>query len=236
MSSNSGTSSLEIAFEKMVEAVAQSIENGALLGLGSGSSVARFAKALGKLVRSGSIKIAVVPSSMQSYLMARDNGLELARDTARCPEAIDLVVDGADQISLATRSMIKGGGGALLKEKILIFASKKTFILADHTKYVKKLDGSVPVEATQFSYLTVASEIRRKFRAEALLRKLDKGYPYYSESGNVILDCKFREEISSPRDLERELKMIPGVVECGLFNAEVERFYRANPDGTFDAL
>jgi ribose 5-phosphate isomerase A len=132
--------------------------------------------------------------------------------------------------------MIKGGGGALLKEKILISASRKTIILADQTKFVKKLNRSVPVEASQFAYLTVGSEIRRKFGADPSLRRLDKGYPYYSESGNVIFDCQFREEITAPRDLERELKMIPGIFECGLFNSEVERFYRANHDGTFETL
>ncbi len=229
-------SSLETAFEGVAEAAVNDISNGDLLGLGSGLAVARFTRELGKRVRNESIKVSVVPSSMQSFLLARENGLELARDTARCPESVDIVVDGADQISLSTRSMIKGGGGALLKEKILISASKKTFILADYTKYVKNLDKSVPVEVTQFSYLTVAGEIRRKFNADPNLRKLDKGYPYYSESGNVILDCQFREEISIPRDLEKELKMIPGVVECGLFNIEIDRFYRANQDGTFDSF
>jgi ribose 5-phosphate isomerase A len=236
MSSINNSSNLELAFDRMAEAAAQAIESGDLLGLGSGSAVARFAKALGKRIKSDSTKVSVIPSSMQSFLLARDNGLELARDTARCPELVSIVVDGTDQVSLSTRSMIKGGGGALLKEKILINASKKTFILADQTKYVKTLTRSVPVEVTQFSYLSTASEIKRKFGAEPGLRKLDKGYPYYSESGNVILDCQFREEISAPRDLERELKMIPGVVECGIFNVEVERFYRANQDGTFDVL
>jgi len=227
---------LETAFERMAEAVAGSLSPDDLLGLVSGSAVAKFARALGKRVKSESLKIFVVPSSMQSFLLTRENGLELARDTARCPESIDAVVDGADQISVSTRSMIKGGGGALLKEKILISASKKTIILADQSKYVKRLDRSVPVEITQFSYLKVAGEIHRKFGADPALRKLDKGYPYYTESGNVILDCQFREEISSPRDLERELKMIPGVVECGIFNSEVDKFFRANHDGTFDTL
>jgi len=232
----SSTAGLETAFERMAEAVAQSLTAGDLLGLGSGSAVAKFARAFGQRIRSESIRIEVIPSSMQSFLLARENGLELARDSARCPESIDVVVDGADQISLSPRSMIKGGGGALLKEKILISASKKTFILADHTKFVRMLNRSVPVEVTQFSYLRAEAEIRRKFGADPVLRRLDKGYPYYSESGNIILDCQFKEEISAARDMERELKMIPGVVECGIFNEEVERFYRANQDGSFDTL
>lgn len=226
----------ELAFDRMAEAITQEISDGDVLGLGSGLAVSKFAKALGRRLKAEPIKIEVVPSSMQSFLLAKENGLSLARDTARCPESIDIVVDGADQISLSPRAMIKGGGGALLKEKILISASKKTMILGDHTKYVKKLSRSVPVEVAQFAYVSVEAEIKRKFGADPILRKLDKGYPYYTESGNIILDCQFREEISSPRDLEREVKMIPGVLECGIFNTEVERFYRANQDGTFDAL
>jgi len=109
-------------------------------------------------------------------------------------------------------------------------------ILGDNTKFVMKLNRSVPVEVAQFSLIPVTSQLRRKFGAEAELRKLDKGYPCYTESGNIIIDCQFKEEISAPRDLEKEVKLIPGVVECGLFNVEVDRFYRANPDGTYDAL
>jgi ribose 5-phosphate isomerase A len=229
-------SNLDSAFEKMAESISQEIGSEDLLGLGSGSAVSRFAKALGKRVKSESLAVRVVPSSMQSFLLASENGLDFAKDTARCPEEIDVVVDGADQISLSPRSMIKGGGGALLKEKILISASKRTLILGDQGKYVKKLNRSVPIEVTQFSFLRTSSEIKRKFGAETVLRKLDKGYPYYTESGNVIIDCQFKDEISAPRDLERELKLIPGVVECGIFNSEVDRFYRANQDGSFDVL
>lgn len=228
--------SLDSAFDRMVESVSQEIGKGALVGLGSGSAVSRFAKALGRRAKSESLGVTIVPSSMQSFLLARENGLELAKDTARCPEEIDVVVDGADQVSLSPRTMIKGGGGALLKEKILISVSKRTLILGDHTKFVKKLNRSVPVEITQFSFLPVASEVKRKFGAEAELRRLDKGYPYYTESGNLIIDCQFKDEISAPRDLEREIKLIPGVIECGIFNTEVDRFYRANQDGTFDVF
>ncbi len=212
------------------------LKNGDTLGLGSGSAVARFAKALGERVKKEALKISVIPSSMQSFLLASENGLEFSKDTAHCPETIDVAVDGADQISLPTRSMIKGGGGALLKEKIIIAASKKCYILGDDSKFVDALLRSVPVEVTQFSYLSTGSMIRRKYGAETVLRKLEKGYPYYTESGNVILDCQLKSAIADPKILEREIKSIPGVVECGIFNEKVEAFYRANRDGSFDSL
>jgi ribose 5-phosphate isomerase A len=207
-----------------------------VLGLGSGSAVARFAKALGERVKKESLKVIIVPSSMQSWILATENGLTLASDSGHCPPIVDVAVDGADQISLSTRSMIKGGGGALLKEKIIISSAKKCYILADESKFVQKLNRSVPVEVTQFSMRSVEYKVRQQLRAEPVLRKLDKGYPFFTESGNVILDCQFKESISDPINLEGEIKTIPGVVEAGIFNNRVDSFYKANQKGTFEVL
>jgi ribose 5-phosphate isomerase A len=212
------------------------IRNSDVLGLGSGSAVARFAKALGERVRKESLQVTVVPSSMQSWLLAKENKLVLASDSGHCPPIVDVAVDGADQISLSTRSIIKGGGGALLKEKIIISSAKKCYILADESKYVQKLNRSIPVEVTQFSVLSVERKMKEHLRAEPVLRKLDKGYPFFTESGNVILDCQFKEAISDPVELEMKIKTIPGVVEDGIFNNPVKKFYRVNQKGTFEAL
>ncbi len=212
------------------------IRSSDVLGLGSGSAVARFAKALGERARKESLKITVVPSSMQSWLLATENGLTLTNDSAHCPPVVDVAVDGADQISLSTRSMIKGGGGALLKEKIIISSAKKCYILADESKYVQKLNRSVPVEVTQFSALSVEHKVKQQLGAEPVLRKLDKGYPFFTESGNVILDCQFKESISDPVGLETKIKTIPGVVEAGIFNNPVDKFYKVNQKGTFETL
>ena len=230
------TTSLDLAFEKMVEACARDLfKSGDLIGLGSGSAVARFAKALGERAKKESLKISIIPSSMQSWLLATENGLEISRDSSRCPESLDAVIDGADQIALNTRSMIKGGGGALLKEKVIISSSKTCYILADESKFVSELSRSVPVEVVQFSFLTSTHKLE-EFGAKPVLRKLDKGYPYYTESGNLILDCEFSNPISDPSDLEKRIKQIPGVVECGLFNCKVDKFFKANSDGTFESL
>lgn len=227
---------LDSAFDRLAESAARElIRNSDVLGLGSGSAVARFARALGERVKNEGLKISIVPSSMQSWLLAKENGLTLSTDSAHCPASVDVVVDGADQISLSTRSMIKGGGGALLKEKILISSSKKCYIIADESKYVDRLTRSVPVETTQFSVLPVEQMIRKQLGGEPILRRLDKGYPFYTESGNVILDCKFELGISDPAALEAKVKTIPGVLEVGIFNSNVNKFYRANQDGTFDS-
>jgi ribose 5-phosphate isomerase A len=231
------TSSLESAFEKLAQSAARDlVAKGSVLGLGSGSSVARFAKALGDRVKRESLNVTVVPSSMQSWILASTNGLILANDSAHCPAEIDIAVDGADQISVSTRSMIKGGGGALLKEKIIISSAKKCFILADESKFVERLNRPVPVEVTQFSTLSVEHKLRTTLGANPVLRKLDKGYPFFTESGNLILDVELKEAIADPRVLEDKIKTVPGVVEAGIFNNPVTTFYRANQNGTFDSF
>jgi ribose 5-phosphate isomerase A len=231
------TSNLESAFEKMAQSAAKDlITKGSVLGLGSGSAVARFAKALGDRVKRESLDITVVPSSMQSWILANTNSLILANDSAHCPPEIDIAVDGADQVALSTRSMIKGGGGALLKEKIIISSAKQCCILADESKFVEKLNRPVPVEVTQFSTLSVEHKLKTTFGANPVLRKLDKGYPYFTESGNLILDIELKEPISDPQGLEKKIKTVPGVVEAGIFNNPVKTFYRANQNGTFDSL
>ena len=137
----------------------------------------------GERVKKESLKISVIPSSMQSWILATENGLNLVNDSAHCPAIVDVAVDGADQISLATRSMIKGGGGALLKEKIIISSAKKCYILADESKYVKKLNRSVPVEVTQFSALSVEQKMKKQLGAEPSLEKTGQGIPILHRIG-----------------------------------------------------
>lgn len=218
------------------EVVQKHIKSGMVLGLGSGSAVARFARALGEEIRAGNLEqISIVPSSMQAFLLARENSLPLCADTAHCPAYLDIAVDGADQVSFATRSMIKGGGGALLREKIILSSSKHSFILIDSSKVAQKLNRSVPVEVVQFAIDSAQEIIRKEHKAEIVLRKLEKGYPFYTESGNLILDCQFNEPIQDPVKVEKSLKGIPGVVEAGVFNCRVNRFYVGTEDGQVES-
>lgn len=227
---------IEAAFEKLSKSAAQDlVRNSTVLGLGSGSAVSTFAKALGDRVRKESLKVKIVPSSMQSWLLAAMNGLSLIEDTSHCPSRVDLAVDGADQITLQTRSMIKGGGGALLREKIIMSSAKECFILADESKFAPNLTRPVPVEVIQFATIEAEDKLKA-LGSDTTMRKLDKGYPFFTESGNVIIDCNFREGVRNPLELEQKIKNIPGVVEAGIFNFMVKRFYKANHDGTFDVL
>ncbi len=218
------------------EVARKHIKSGMVLGLGSGSAVAKFARALGEEIRSGEVReLSIVPSSLQAFLLARENALPLTTDTAHCPTSLDATVDGADQVSIASRSMIKGGGGALLKEKVILSSSKHSYILIDSSKIVQKLTRSVPVEVIQFAIDSADEIIRREHNAETILRKLDKGYPYYTESGNLILDCQFKRPIDDPIELERSIKSVPGVVEMGVFNCHVDKFYVGTENGRVES-
>lgn len=212
------------------------IESGMIVGLGSGSASSKFAASLGELVKKGQLKdIAIVPSSMQAWLLAEHNSLTLYSDSAHCPDSLDAAVDGADQISLRTRSMIKGGGGALLREKIILSASKHSYILVDSSKVTENLDRSIPVEVVQFAVNSVHERIKSEFNAEPVLRVLEKGYPFFTESGNVILDCRNFDSIEEPSQLELSLKSVPGVVEVGIFNCKVDKFYVGGQNGSYES-
>jgi ribose 5-phosphate isomerase A len=219
-----------------LEVARKHIKSGMIIGLGSGSAVAKFARALGEEIRAGHIKeLSVIPSSMQAFFLAKENDLPLNTDTAHCPRSLDAAVDGADQVSLATRSMIKGGGGALLKEKIILSSSKHSYILVDSSKIAQKLTRSVPVEVVQFATISAGEIIRKECNGETVLRTLDKGYPHYTESGNVILDCQFKEPIDDPIELERSIKSVAGVVEAGIFNCQIDKFYVGTDDGRVES-
>lgn len=215
---------------------AKQVREGDVLGLGSGSAVAVFAKALGERVKKEKLEVFVVPSSMQAWILAGDNGLALLPDSAHCPKSLDIAVDGADQVATRTRSMVKGGGGQLLREKIVLSSSRRAFILVQKTKVVERLNRPVPVEVVQFALETVREKLKRNFRGRAILRKLEKGYPYYTESGNVILDTKFEGEVEDPKNLEALVKAIPGVVEVGIFNCKIDKFFVGNQDGSVEAV
>ncbi|MHB1908943.1 MAG: ribose 5-phosphate isomerase A [Nitrososphaerales archaeon] len=223
---------IESAMVSVGKEVAAKVSDSTILGLGSGSAVAKFAKALGDRVKSGELhNVRIVPSSMQAWLMAKEHSLALYSDSAHCPASLDLAVDGADQVSLETRAMIKGGGGALLREKIILSSSNESLILIDSSKVVAKLERTVPIEVTQFAFETVQEVLRKSFHANPSLRKLEKGYPFFTESGNLILDCIFEKGINEPKELERSIKSIPGVVEAGIFTCRVDKFYVGNEEG-----
>jgi ribose 5-phosphate isomerase A len=205
------------------------VKGAKVVGLGSGSTVAYIVREMAKMPGKGSIEF--IPTSLQIKLEAEKSALRLA-DESRIPD-IDIVFDGADQID-SKFNMIKGGGGALLREKILISAAKQVIIVADASKFVQSFNRSVPIEVHPMARSVVSKKLS-EIGGRSALRTLDKGYPFVTENGNIILDTTF-PSIPDPKKKENELKSIAGVLEVGLFTRRADVYYKAKGDGTFDTI
>ena len=207
------------------------VRNDFVVGLGSGRAATALVKSLSKYVKSKNFHIKCVPTSMQIKLTAEKGGLSLI-DIDQI-DKLDIVFDGADQID-KNKFLIKGGGGALLKENILISAAKKVVIMADKSKFVKNLNRIVPVEIHPSSRKIITDRIV-KIGGKTTLRLLERGYPFITENGNLILDCDFGI-IKNPKSLQQKILNIPGVLEVGIFTRKPDVIYKAKSDGKFDVL
>jgi len=154
-------------------------------------------------------------------------------DDSLIPE-IDIVFDGADQVD-SQLNMIKGGGGALLKEKVLHSGSKALVITAESFKYVESFDRSVPIEVHPFALYMAQTTLESEHEGKPELRMLNEGYPYVTENGNFILDTVF-SPIGDVEKKETELKKIPGVIEVGLFTKRANLYYKAKDDGSYKPI
>jgi len=206
------------------------VKNHQTIGLGSGRSATAFVKSLSSLVKKKKLNIKCIPTSLQIKLEAEKVNLHLI-DTVL--DKIDIVFDGADQIDKG-KNLIKGGGGALLRENILINAAKKVVIMADDSKFVTNFDRSVPVEVHPLARNTVTKNIS-KIGGKPKIRILDRGYPFITENGNIILDCNFGV-IKKPKLLREKIKNISGVLEVGIFTRKPDIIYRARSTGKFDVI
>lgn len=196
-------------------AAAEFVRDGMTVGLGTGSTVYFTLQRLGERVRADKLDIVGVPTSVDTEIKARAFGIPLA--TLSEVESIDLTIDGADEID-ARFDMIKGGGGALLREKVVAALSKREVIVVDRSKVVERLGLRflLPVEVVPFARATVARKIAQ-LGATWTLRMREAREVYLTDNGNEILDCKFPGGIADAPALERALDEIPGVVESGLF-------------------
>jgi len=200
-----------------------------VIGLGSGSMVAAIVREMAKLPDKKRLEF--VATSLQIKKEAENSGLKIV-DENRIPY-IDVVFDGADQIDSEFR-MIKGGGGALLKEKVIMSAAKRVVIAADSNKFVDVFSLSVPVEVHQFARSIVSIKLEGEGGIPKL-RTMEKGYPFITENGNIILDTTFNL-LMDVRKKELELKNIPGVLEVGLFTRVADIYYKAKIDGSFETI
>jgi ribose 5-phosphate isomerase A len=188
------------------------VRDGMAVGLGSGSTARYFVKLLGDLVREG-LRVRAIPTSLKTQSLARKVGIPL-EDFSNL-RRLDLTVDGADEIDLGL-NLIKGGGGALLREKIVASVTERLVIIGDSRKLVPAL-GAFPlaVEAIRFGWQVVADQIR-DLGADVELRHTSSGRPFRTSENNFILDCRFGR-ILEPLALSDALTRLTGVVEHGLF-------------------
>ena len=207
------------------------VKDDSVIGLGSGKAATAFVKSLAKLIKIKNYNIKGVPTSLQIKLIAEKAGIPLVESDQ--VDFIDVVFDGADQID-SQKYVIKGGGGALLRENILFSLAKKVVIMADKTKFVKNFTRTVPVEIHPLARNSVIQSIK-KLGGTSQLRSLDKGYPFFTENGNIILDCDFGV-IKNPKILSQRIKGITGVLESGIFLRKPDVIYRAKIGGKFDIL
>jgi ribose 5-phosphate isomerase A len=194
---------------------AKLIESSMVVGLGSGSTTEFAIKEIARLISTGAVKdIIGIPSSAQTEKLARE--LKIPLTTFASHRNIDLTIDGADEVD-PNLNLIKGGWGALLREKVLAQASTRTIIIVDESKLVDKLGThwAVPVEVVPFAWQVEAGYIKT-LGAEPHLRKDKQGQTFITDQGNYILDCKFGP-IENPNELSILLNQRAGIIENGLF-------------------
>jgi ribose 5-phosphate isomerase A len=185
-----------------------------VIGLGSGSTAEIAIRILGEKVKNG-VQIIAVPTSRKSEMLAHALGIRLA--TLEDYPALDLTIDGADEVELGSLNLIKGRGGALLREKIVASSSRQLIIVVDESKIVNKLGshGEVPVEIVSFGWQSTAHRVE-KLGWTPVLRSGPDGAPFVTDGGHYILDCSF--EKGAPIQLRAvQLHDTVGVVEHGMF-------------------
>ncbi len=195
------------------EAAAQ-LHDGMIVGLGTGTTAAFAIDAIGKRVAQG-LRIIGVPTSERTSQQATALGIPLA--PVERYEWIDVTIDGADEVELGTLNLIKGRGGALLREKIVASSSRKLIIIVDESKLVARLGSHdpIPVEVVSFGWETTENRLKR-IGGNPVLRHKPDGEIYLTDGGHYILDCKFGP-LPEAKETERKLNDTVGVVEHGMF-------------------
>jgi ribose 5-phosphate isomerase A len=223
---------LRDALRGVARELAKTISAGTTLGLGSGSTVATLLEELAPLVLAKSKSLIGVPTSTQIEMVAARCGVSLVPFRG----SVDLVIDGADQVD-SKLNMIKGGGGALLKEKVIMGSAKTVAVVASENKFVRRLcDNGVRVPVEVFPVARESAKVKLSMLGGVPEeRLLPKGYPYFTENGNVIFDTLF-EPVDDPEGLESRVKSTPGVAEVGIFTFKPMTVYKLGVDGNFEVL
>ena len=201
------------------------VQDGMLVGLGSGSTARFFTEGVGRLVAEG-MKVRGVPTSRATAELAAEVGIPIVTELVG---PIDLAVDGADEVD-PSLNLIKGRGGALFREKLVATASKRFVVVVDESKMVKQLGaGVLPVEVLPFLWRSSAERLAGL--GLSLVIRGGEETPFITDNGNLILDVTVEGGIKSPGDFGVELKKITGVVEHGLFVGMTDTVIVAGPEG-----
>lgn len=212
------------------EAAAALVHSGMKVGLGTGSTICYTIEALGRMCQSGALTdLVVVATSERTATLARGLGLPV-RNLSDLIE-LDMTIDGADEVD-PQMQLIKGLGGALLREKIVASSSSRLVVVVDRHKLVKKLGTTapVPVEVDAFAAKATQMKLGELPRCTPVPRLTADGSPYRTDGGHAIIECYFQDGIDDAPELERAIRSIPGALECGLFLGMAKKVIVGAPD------
>ncbi len=211
------------------EAAARLVEDGMVVGLGTGSTAAFFVSALARRISDHQLRIVGIPTSEETAAHARE--LNIPLDTFAEQTEVDLTIDGADEVEPGTLYLIKGRGGALLREKIVAAASKRMVVVADETKVVEKLGSlvAVPVEVVKFGWQVTERKLRELGGNPSLRIGVDRK-PCVTDGGHYIIDCAFGP-MENPKEIAHHLDHVVGAVEHGLFLGFAQEAFVGGRDG-----
>ncbi|XP_071506595.1 ribose-5-phosphate isomerase-like [Diadema antillarum] len=215
-------------------AVDNHVKDNCRLGVGSGSTIVFAVQRLAERVKTEKLNVTCIPTSFQAKQLIVENGLTLS-DLERTPE-LDVAIDGADEVD-SCLTLIKGGGGCLTQEKIVAANASMFIVIADYRKQSSKLGESwtkgIPIEVIPMAYRPIVRTIETKFGGSPELRMAkSKAGPVVTDNGNFIIDWKFEMQPESWDSVNRDLMMIPGVVDTGLFINMAKRAYFGMEDGS----
>jgi len=227
--------SIEDAKRRAVLKALQPIKSGWIIGVGSGTTTAYALAEIARLSRARHFELSVVPTSHQIENLAILHGLRIR--SLNEAHTVDYAIDGADQVEVPSLNLIKGGGAALLREKIVDSTAHKLAIVVDESKIVKHLGDKqpIPLEVFPFAYKSVQVKLTNLGARARLRESVGKIGPVITDNGNFILDADFGR-LENPSRLDRQLKMLPGLVETGLFLKMADRVYVGRGDRTVEVL
>lgn len=215
-------------------AVDEYVINNSVVGIGSGSTVVYAVQRLSERVETENLHVTCIPTSFQAKNLIIKHNL-IVGELETNPH-IHVTIDGADEVD-SNMTLIKGGGGCLLQEKIVASCSRRLIVIADYTKDSKKLGDrykkGIPIEVVPMAYVPIQYKITSMFGGEIKLRSaIAKAGPVVTDNGNFILDWIFSNQDMDWNEVNKSIKMIPGVVETGLFVGMCEKAYFGQPEGT----